>query len=90
VKYLVKDVVVEDGSAGLIAPELYALIYEGLEGLRTIATSRKFFQDQGKDCFCEQCGSTRLKRVVAAPEAANPVENPAATDVAAAAATCRP
>jgi hypothetical protein len=82
VKYLVKDVVVEDGSAGLIAPALYARIYEGLEGLRTIATSRKFFQEQPKDCFCEHCGSSRLRRVVAAPEASSPSVPPTPSDAA--------
>jgi hypothetical protein len=75
VKYLVKDVVVEGGTAGLISPELYARIYEGLEGLRTIATSRKFFQENVKDCFCDQCGSTRLKRAVTTPEAAAAAES---------------
>ncbi|MDB4985917.1 MAG: hypothetical protein JWN04_1095 [Myxococcaceae bacterium] len=75
VKYLVKDVVVECGTAGMIAPELYAFIYEGLEGLRTIATSRKFFQENVKDCFCDECGSTRLKRAVTTPEAAAGAES---------------
>jgi Zn finger protein HypA/HybF involved in hydrogenase expression len=74
VKYLVKDVVVEGGTTGMIDPELYARIYEGLEGLRTIATSRKFFQEDVKDCFCEQCGSTRLKRAVAKPAVASVAE----------------
>ena len=47
VKYLVKDAELEDGAMKLIQPELYARIYEGLEGLRTIATSRHFFATSG-------------------------------------------
>jgi hypothetical protein len=68
VKYLVKDAELEDGKLKRIPEELHARIYEGLEGLRTIATSRKLFQDESRTCACDECGSTRLARTSAKPQ----------------------
>lgn len=64
VKYLVKDSEYEEGAMKLISPELYARIYEGLEGVRTIASSRGFFPNERGTCSCDQCGSTRITRSV--------------------------
>jgi hypothetical protein len=62
VKYLVKDAEVVAGQLKLIDPALYARVYQGLEGVRTIATSRKFFVREDRMCACEACGSTRFDR----------------------------
>jgi hypothetical protein len=80
VKYLVKDAELEEGAMKLISPALGALVYEGLEGLRTIATSRHFFENELTACACDQCGSTRIKRVLAKPPAeGEAAESPAAS-----------
>lgn len=68
VKYLVKDAEFEDGSLRLVDPDLYARIYEGLEGVRTIATSRHFFLPEDRTCACTECGSTRVSTKLAKPE----------------------
>lgn len=73
VKYLVKDAAMEGGKLQPIPDELLARIYEGLEGLRAIATSRTLFQDNAKSCACDECGSTRLTRVAAQPPDTNDV-----------------
>jgi hypothetical protein len=65
VKYLVKDAELEHGKLNLIDPELYALVYEGLEGVRTVATSRHFFVKEDRLCACDQCGSARVTTRVA-------------------------
>jgi hypothetical protein len=60
VKYLVKDAEIEHGKLNFIDAKLYARIYEGLEGVRTIATSRHFYVKTDRVCACDKCGSTRL------------------------------
>jgi hypothetical protein len=68
VKYLVKDAEYDGPELKLIEPALYARIYQGLEGVRTIATSRGFFERSDRVCACEACGSTRIgRRTVARP-----------------------
>jgi hypothetical protein len=69
IKYLVKDAELEHGKLNLVEPDLYARIYEGLEGVRTVATSRHFFIKEDRACGCEQCGSTRLTNRVVKPDA---------------------
>jgi hypothetical protein len=60
VKYLVKDAELEHDRINLVDPVLMARIYQGLEGVRTLATSRHFFVPDDRVCACDQCGSTRL------------------------------
>jgi hypothetical protein len=67
VKYLVKDAEREGGELRLIDPVLYARVYQGLEGVRTIATSRHFFERSDRVCACEACGGTRIGRRVVKP-----------------------
>jgi hypothetical protein len=68
VKYLVKDAEFVNGSLRLADPAAYGLIYEGLEGVRTIATSRHFFPPDDRTCSCSECGSTRLSTRLVKPE----------------------
>ena len=42
IKYLIKDGEYQDGKLVLGDPRLYARVYEGLEGVRTVVTSRYF------------------------------------------------
>jgi hypothetical protein len=73
VKYLIKDAERDGSALKPVDPALYARVYQGLEGVRTIATSRHFFERSDDPCFCEECGSTRVGRRVAprkAPETA--------------------
>lgn len=71
VKYLVKDAEMEGDRLQPIPAELFTRIYVGLEGLRAIATSRKLFQEEARSCACDECGSTRLTRVMAKPQDAS-------------------
>jgi len=69
VKYLIKDAELLDGTMFLVDPELFARIYEGLEGVRTIVTSRGFFPNRHGTCACEKCGSQNVSRERAKPKA---------------------
>jgi hypothetical protein len=62
VKYLVKDAEWNDGKLALIHPSLGAHMYQALEGVRTLATSRGFITRDERICFCEACGSTQVSR----------------------------
>lgn len=71
VKYLLKDMERDpDGEQKLIAPELFARVYAGLEGVRTVVTSTGFWGKGGSPCKCQTCGSTLTtrERVKPAPE----------------------
>ena len=64
VKYLVKDAErTPDGQLAFMDPQLYARIYEGLEGIRTIQPSRGFWSKDSLETgvrACAQCGQTNL------------------------------
>ena len=77
VKYLVKDAVQgQDGETELVAPEFYTRAYEGMEGLKTVQTSRRFWETaESKSCGCEKCGSAAVTRRIepAKPQPEEPV-----------------
>lgn len=63
VKYLIKDIERDDdGEHRLIEPELFAGVYAGLEGVRTVVTSTGFWGSRKSLCKCERCGSQQTTR----------------------------
>lgn len=76
VKYLVKDAEMEGDRLRPIPPELFARIYAGLEGLRALASTRNLLPQEPKTCACDECGSTRLTRVMAKQGDAGQVTEP--------------
>lgn len=72
VKYLIKDAErASDGEIDLMDPQLFALIYEGIEGTRTVQTSPGFWvrgSRAAKKHSCAKCGATSVtattKRIV--------------------------
>jgi len=72
VKYLVKDAEFQRGELTLIDPILGARIYEALEGVRTIASSRRFFRRELRRGCCMQCGGTSVARTAAVKKEPTP------------------
>lgn len=72
VKYLVKDSELHRGQLRLVDPQLGARIYEALEGVRTIASSRRFFRRELRRGCCAKCGSTSISRATAPKAAEQP------------------
>ena len=63
VKYLVKDLERDDdGTEKLMDPALFARVYAGLEGVRTIHASTGFFVNRQGSCACQACGSKSTTR----------------------------
>ena len=64
IKYLIKDAErAPDGSLNFMDPGLYARIYQGLEGVRTIQASTGFWSKDALETgvrACERCGNTNL------------------------------
>jgi len=64
IKYLVKDAERTSGGAlQFMDPALFARIYEGLEGIRTIQPSRSFWSRRALETgvrACAECGATAL------------------------------
>jgi hypothetical protein len=67
IKYLIKDSEYKDGKEVPIDPVLRAKFYEGLEGLRTVVTSRYFRSlvepDEPEARECKKCHSPNVQRL---------------------------